>query len=325
MSEANKQLKDVVPASLASGLVGLTVAYPFNVIRTLQQSGAVSSTSILATGKAKGLRNLFRGFSASVLLYCPATSVYYSSYYMLSQADGVEKIAQDEALRDAMCGFAGMCFGTIIWTPMDNIVQRVWVSANSPRQVCRQIMSTRPEGNSIPGRGFYRGFLATLSVWAPLSGVFFAVYESLQRKASAYPSMCPGGEPSNATVAACSVGGATVAVVLTNPLDVVRTAFQTRGPGGLVAPAGGGGLFAKSAWATGMYLLRTEGLYVVCTRGLRARLSAVVPDMAFGMFSFEAFHRMIVDRRARNEQDRVTMSNLEALRSVVTAPASSLR
>jgi hypothetical protein len=62
----------------------------------------------------------------------------------------------------------------MLWVPMDNITQNAIVQRTSSWRMALSIFRSA----GLPG--FYRGFCATYVVWAPISGVFFAVYEILR-------------------------------------------------------------------------------------------------------------------------------------------------
>jgi hypothetical protein len=119
----------LVQSALVASIIGVTVPYPFNIIRTLQQTGVNKDARIGTIAReiirTKGVRALYHGYSASVCLYCPGQAIYYSSYYYLNQEfEKSSFLGLGELSRDFTAGFLGMAAGTVLWCPMDNIVMR---------------------------------------------------------------------------------------------------------------------------------------------------------------------------------------------------------
>ena len=116
----------LVLSALASSLVGLTVPYPFNVVRTLQQTGHKQGDPSIGTVartivRSGGLTALYRGYPASVCLYCPGQAIYYATYYAL--APELERRQCGELTSDFAAGFAGMAVGTLLWCPVSGEMQ----------------------------------------------------------------------------------------------------------------------------------------------------------------------------------------------------------
>jgi hypothetical protein len=89
--------------------------------------------------------------------------------------------------------------------------------------------------------------------------------------------------PAN-VVLGSSIVAAAVAAVATNPLDIIKTTYQTAGPGGLASVAG-----EVSMWGVAKRVCRQQGFVGLFTKGLRARAPYVIMDMSLGMFTFDFF------------------------------------
>ena len=268
MSSRKKQNFPLVAGSgLVSGVVGVTVPYPFNVVRCLQQTAHASSTSVvkslLHVVRHQGVfTGLFRGYFSAVGLYGPATSLFYLTYIKSSEV--FYRATKNDTLSNFSAGLAANVAASVLWTPMDNIVQRMWVSQRSASEVAGDIYAR----GGLPG--FWRAYTSTLGVWSPLVAVFFATYEFAiqEMNNSAVFSRYPG-----LTTIAAGATSASVAVFCTNPLDVIRVRYQISTD--------------STPWReTFLSTIRREGLKLFSI-GLRARMLAVVPDMTVGISIFE--------------------------------------
>lgn len=295
--EAPISAANVAAAGFFSGVLGCTVTFAFQHVRTLQVTGMTSqrrvwlaAREVLAAGGGRGVAPLFRGFGVALLLYSPAQTLFYGSQTLLCDRAGCH---------EAVAGFLAMCVGTSLWTPMDNINQRTWIARprTSAPAVVRDIWKT--SGVS----GFYRGLWLTLGVWAPLAAVFFFSYEQLDalwlRAAAAREPEDRGSAsgdsapPSAARLLSCSAVAGALATLATHPMDVVRTCFQSRRIMGLQASTA-----TTTALGTLSAVLKQGGWWGVWTRGLQARLLAVVPDFTVGNSIFE---RALAELSARGD------------------------
>jgi hypothetical protein len=127
----------------------------------------------LISTSGRGWAGLYRGYSVSALLYSKATIVHYSMYYYFEKK--LEPHIPNEEVLDFTAGFAGMLCGLWIWTPMDNIVQRCWVTGTPPTAIIRTIAAESGL------QGFVRGYPVAAMVWAPLSATFFCAFGFLTR------------------------------------------------------------------------------------------------------------------------------------------------
>ena len=283
---------DIARSSLCAGIVGCTAPYPLNLMKTIQQMGQSKlvtnpteyrirhmARDLMATS-GRGFAGLYRGYSVSALLYSQATIVHYSMYYYFERR--WEPHIKNEELLDFSAGFAGMLCGLWIWTPMDNIIQRCWVTGTAPTAIIRAIAT---EAGPL---GFFSGYPVAAMVWAPLSATFFCAFGFLTRKWEEKTGAAEGGIVPADVVLGSSVVAAAVAAVATNPLDIIKTTFQTAGPGGLAAGPPG----EHSMWGVAKRVCRQQGPVGLFTKGLRARAPYVIMDMSLGMFTFDFFfHR----------------------------------
>ena len=167
----------VALSGCVSGAVGVMVPYPFNMVRCLQQTQKQMPRSVLAAirevaGTQAGVfRGLYRGIGSALMLYTPATSVFYLTYFRSNEA--YLHLTGNEHTSSFLAGMTANVSASVLWTPMDNIVQRVWIHRQTATTVVRDLYKTSGLG------GFWRAYTATLGVWTPLCGAFFMTYNAL--------------------------------------------------------------------------------------------------------------------------------------------------
>ena len=147
------------------------------------------------TVKKEGLQGLFKGFGAVGAMTMPAHALYFGGYEgskMMLQRDRRED--EKSAWVYFVSGFVADIFGSLIWTPMDVIKQRVQIN-QSPSS--SSLISTSTTGfNSswlaltgiLKSEGFfglYRGLPVALATFGPYVGLYFTFYEQL--KLNLYP------------------------------------------------------------------------------------------------------------------------------------------
>ena len=265
-------------ASATAGVISRGVVHPLDTIRTVQMTSAHALTlrsTLSRIISSDGLRGLYRGFGASLLLHAPAISIYLSVYERTRDALPPE---YPRILTHAASGFVAEAASAVVWAPLETIKQRAQVrSTGGSAVVLRELLQR--EGP----RALLSGYNATLVVFAPYAMLYFVVYERCRQEArDRY------GRESNGTVAASAACAGAVAAGITTPLDVVKTRIQTQGDmwsGGAV----------KRRKYTGMIdairsIGRTEGMSAF-SRGMAARMLWMMPGTAITMTTFEFLKR----------------------------------
>jgi len=275
-------IKEIATSGVFSGAIGVTLPYPFDVVRTRQQANVISeirvSRALFNLYKSSGFFHLFKGYSCSILFYCPASAIYYCAYENSRRKMRLRFRNCSESFLEGVAGFIAISTGMLLWTPMDNIAQKCQCGGKSdtPSRIARQILKS--EGF----RGFYRGFNASVLSAGPQCGLFWSLYESSKRAISPFYHECP------TTQFVCALLGATGSVFLTNPIDVVRCQIQTDVAGGSVHLAS-----KESICRAIKTVVKKEGLRNLWFKGLRARCLVAVPDYVAGILTFEfAFQQL---------------------------------
>jgi hypothetical protein len=110
-----------------------------------------------------------------------------------------------------------------------------------------------------------------------MCGIFFMLLTALRKIEGAH------ADSSFAVQCSTAAASALAGVVLTNPLDVVRTRFQVAGAAGANAP--------RSVARVALELWRNEPRrLVLAMRGVMARAAALVPDLTIGVVVFETVY-----------------------------------
>jgi len=284
-------VQEIATCGMFSGAIGLTLPYPFDVVRTRQQANVTSeirvSRALFNLYKSSGFFHLFKGYSCSILFYCPASAIYYCAYENSRRKMRLQYRQCSESFLEGIAGFVAISAGMLLWTPMDNIAQKCQCGDKSvtPKRVTRDILKS--EGVS----GFYRGFNASVLAAGPQCALFWSLYESSKRAIAPFHSECPSTQFASALFAA------TGSVFLTNPIDVVRCQIQTDVAGGTVHRASKESIFRVIGT-----VVKQEGMRNLWFKGLRARCLVVVPDYVTGILSFEfafekftGFYRGVAD------------------------------
>eukprot|EP01043_Picozoa_sp_COSAG02_P028363 COSAG02_NODE_1715_length_11211_cov_8.483801_10_plen_349_part_00 len=234
------------------------VVYPFELIKTRVQIAPAQGGSELAAMAevARGViadrgmvRGLFHGFPWLVgpMLFCEG--LYYTTYVVMKKSmHGItERYVAPQHRETANCaipflagGLAEAC-NTVVSVPTDILTQRLQIIPShiegSGPAVVRSIIA---EQGLV---GMFRGTTATIVSYVPFSAVCWATYEALkclERKsvppADALEARAGHTHADAASSwrehlihACCGTGAATVATVVTNPIDVVKTRMQTHG------------------------------------------------------------------------------------------------
>jgi hypothetical protein len=130
---------------------------------------------------------------------------------------------------------------------------------------------------------FYISFPVTLMMNVPFQILQFSTYEYMRKRLN------PSGEynPMTHVIAGGIAGG--IASASTNPLDVAKTALQTRGNASDSALRHASGLVHACK-----IILQNQGLFGF-TRGMQARVLAHIPSTAAAWTTYE-FLKMVLSR-----------------------------
>lgn len=252
----------------------LTTATSANPYTAMRQAGA----EMIA---ADGVASLFRGGTSVALFGAPVFGLYFGSYKVVSaqfeaRFGGAEKTP---AWAYLVAGLNAELLALGLFLPYDVTKQRLQCAPLGSRMhvfgVLGQVVAA-----SGPA-GLYRGAAASLATYVPFSGIYFCSYESTKR---GLLGLAPEGEGRARSIApaahfASAVAGSTVAALVTQPIDVLKTRIQ-------VGDAGGGSGPERSMLGVLRAAIARGGVSSLM-RGSFARVLAIAPGCGFSMTIFE--------------------------------------
>eukprot|EP01134_Creolimax_fragrantissima_P002689 CFRG2689T1 len=252
--------------------------------RNAQYHGAIATFKNIY--RSDGFRGFYHGFATTALGIVPAQGLYLSTYEKV-RADAKCYLPNNkhEMIRNLIAGGSASLASQMVICPVDVISQRLIVQAmdvkhgqvkrfNGGWDVARDIIKT----NGV--RGLYRGFMPSITMYAPSSGIWWATYGFVQKNAnSRLVHTTEDGEKFRVPVQAISgMTAGMTAAVLTNPLDVLKTRIQTsRSKLGIIG--------------TAKHLIKTEGI-IGFSNGLTARLMNSAPVSILMITVYELVKRL---------------------------------
>ncbi|EGV60245.1 mitochondrial carrier [Yamadazyma tenuis ATCC 10573] len=282
-------------AGAFAGIMEHTVMFPIDSLKTRMQiisrtpkfnSSLVQSISKISS--TEGAYALWRGVSSVVLGAGPAHAVYFSVFEAsktflvnnFTTSRNRSRIVTDEnhPLIASGAGIAATIASDALMTPFDVLKQRMQAShiADSKSANTVKLFHTakalyRHEGFSA----FFISYPTTLFTSIPFAALNFGFYE--------YSSsiLNPDGNynPYLHCVSGAVAGG--VAAALTNPLDVIKTALQTRGISNIAS------IKNSTGFTSALKALYREGKMKIFLRGLKPRIVFNVPSTAISWTAYE--------------------------------------
>jgi solute carrier family 25 protein 44 len=297
------------PMSMVSSFTVRCFLYPLTLVRTrlqVQRGNEVYKGTYDAGRKIlqhEGVRGLYRGFFVSA--FQVVSGVCYVSTY-----EGVRHILDKNGVTDnkAKAFLGGGCasvVGQTIIVPFDVISQHLMLlgqlsagkgSVNAELKASLNPFNVKLEGRSKAQiaaditrsiykqdgfRGFYRGYLASLSTYVPSSASWWTFYHMFQE---IYEAVIPPVVPHIALQCAAAMSAGCSSCILTNPLDLVRTRVQVQ---------------RLPILATVRLLWETER-FNVFSKGLTARMtSSVIYSLAI-ILGYETVKRWSVHEQYKD-------------------------
>ena len=188
------------PLTMISGCTIRGLLYPFTLIKTRMQmqtgkeiyTGTFNAlTSIL---RNEGVSGLYRGFIISNLLIFPQVC-YIAVYEQMRTLLGRYTHLTNSKLKAALGGFSASVASQTLIVPIDIISQHLMMSGSNERRLVKQMdhFHLRKQSSSRFGctisvirairlrygiRGFYKGYFASLALYAPNSGMWWLFYDT---------------------------------------------------------------------------------------------------------------------------------------------------
>ena len=236
MPAANPPTVDALLAGGIGGACLCLVGAPFDVVKVRQQHHPSSSALevVRSIVRVEGIRGLWRGVTAPLLVAVPQFAVVFGAYAMArSLVQRISSKPQENARDTAIAGALVALPTSFIYTPVDRVKLAMQVdghrvaSGQVARYSCvRECIYELWRAGGIAS--FSRGFTATLARDVPAWATYFAVYATLKQTLSPSTGVLDGRaklSPAASLVAGGAAGAASWAVCF--PIDVVKTRFQS--------------------------------------------------------------------------------------------------
>lgn len=289
-------------AGAFAGIMEHTVMYPIDSIKTRMQMLASGSanrsviSSISRVTSSEGAYALWRGVSSVVLGAGPAHAVYFSTFEatktllvnkLLASQGGLatSRWVTDEShpLIASGAGIAATIASDALMTPFDVLKQRMQVgpaetSTSGVRLFKSALLVYRKEGLSA----FYISYPTTLFTNIPFAALNFGFYE--------YCSLVLNPTNTYNPYFHCISGGIAggIAAALTNPLDCIKTALQTRGI------STNESLRNINGFMSAAKVLYAQGGISAYTRGWKPRIIFNVPSTAISWTAYEMAKELLL-------------------------------
>ncbi|ACO63687.1 predicted protein, partial [Micromonas commoda] len=254
-----------------AGAVSRSATAPIDRIKTIMQAGRLPSSGGIApvAGAAAravwhegGWRAFWRGNGANVAKVVPETATKYVAFDILKRQLATDPGNATVLERFAAGGMAGAAAQTVVY-PLEIVKTRVSLSAGGCSMATVIAGVLRTEGT----RGLFKGLTPSLVGIFPYAGIDLMA-NSVLKDALAAKYAEVGRDPGVAELLGCGMASSTSAMLVTYPLNLVRTRLQASGMPGQPTYSGpvecAGKILAKEGFA---------GLY----RGLVPNLAKVLP------------------------------------------------
>lgn len=282
-------------AGAFAGIMEHSVMFPIDSIKTRMQIGNTAQASVLSKSvissiskisASEGGYALWRGVSSVVLGAGPAHAVYFSVFEAtktmlvnrLTNSPHSTKIVTDEnhPLIASCAGITGTIASDALMTPFDVIKQRMQASNTTSGTSSVKLFKTSADIYKKEGfSAFYISYPTTLMTSIPFAALNFGFYE--------YSSSLLNPNNSYNPYLHCVSGGIAggIASALTNPLDCIKTALQTRGI------SNNQSLRVSTGFVSAASALFKESGIKAFTRGLKPRIIFNVPSTAISWTAYE--------------------------------------
>jgi len=286
LSRTTLTFSDRLAAGAAAGIVGSTIVYPVDIIKTTIQSSSSTGRTSIASATRNAARSIFasggatgfyRGFGACLVGIIPEKSlklaVNDASRDFLTAGQDAPIQMHQEITAGVITGFLQL----FVTVPYEAVKIRLQMQGMQP---VAQQKSALKMLRSMGPTGMYRGFSATFMRDVPFCMIFFPVYANaktlLQKYATKTTSTTPSTidkEPFHVGFGAGLIAGGIAGVTVT-PFDMIKTRIQQ----GINGNEGFLEYTQKVA--------RKEG-FTALYRGWHTRLAIIAPLYGIVSLSFE--------------------------------------
>lgn len=275
--------------------------------------------------KLEGFRGFYKGFLTTSVGIIPGQFMYITVYefvrHRIKSFFPTDSLRYD-ALRNFIGGGTASLASSLVSVPLDVISQLLMIQDGTvnKRKYSGGINAFCEILKTEGVRGLYRGYTASMMVYVPSSGIWWGTYASVKGKAAAFINE-QGGLLRQLDVLVfglCGILAGSTAVVVTNPMDVVKTRLQVLAYTNPSSPATSAEAAPSppqqqtttssqrppiasstrsyqkiSIWATAKQLLREEG-WRALKKGITARMMSMAPVSFLMTITYEQAKRLSV-------------------------------
>eukprot|EP01023_Acetabularia_acetabulum_P028089 TRINITY_DN26549_c0_g1_i1.p2 TRINITY_DN26549_c0_g1~~TRINITY_DN26549_c0_g1_i1.p2 ORF type:complete len:296 (+),score=46.79 TRINITY_DN26549_c0_g1_i1:181-1068(+) len=275
-------LSNALIAGSVSGLSRL-VTHPTDTIKArIQVEGLLSpNSSVYSSSLFRACRNIWRregffgfysGFGAVVLGIIPANSAYYCGHAL-----GKEVSGEGGFWSDAATGIVAQALAGLVFTPIDVAKERLQVQPMKGQTSAKYRGAIDAFYSLYREGALLRGYWVTNSVWFPWNVIYMSTYEGLKRQVNGEGNQ----DMTPLQYAVCSGISATIAVILTHPMDIIKTRYQV-----INSKEG------DSIVGVVQQTIKSEG-FGVLHKGLIARILTIAPGSAISWMIYESVKKFL--------------------------------
>jgi hypothetical protein len=215
----NKKTKDEITNGAIAGCFSVFIFQPFQVIRTSMMvtydHGRTASMYFISKKiyKEEGSKGFYRGFSPAMIKTTIGTAIYFGILEFLKRS--LNQYTNSHSANFLSSGIARL-IQSILINPISVIKTRFEVVGfNSYSSMFEAVQKIKKEEGY---RGFFKGLKPGLIKDVPASGIFYSMYEFFKMKVNHW-----GIRGIQYQAALSSFLTTIILIVVTNPLDVLRT------------------------------------------------------------------------------------------------------
>ncbi|KAI8996837.1 mitochondrial carrier domain-containing protein [Pilobolus umbonatus] len=265
----------------AAALLARIITHPMDTLKTrLQIMNIPINTALFhkivfphpQQPKLASLLGLYKGLPITLLFSIPAFSVYLSCYETSKELlhSHTASIKRDSVPNHLISGCLAEVTAGILFTPMEVMKNRLQTSQRIyAGSIAKHILAA--EGI----KGFFKGYWMGLVVFIPHSMTYFVTYEKLKKWLTVQDDK---QESPFKMYMLCSSIAATLGIILSTPLDIIKTRWQ-------ISAAEHGQQYRHGPISIARRMMKEgKGAF---TRGLGARIAWGIPTTAISMTMFE--------------------------------------
>ena len=289
-------------AGAFAGIMEHTVMFPIDSLKTRMQMASNTNelsksviTSISKIASSEGIYSLWRGVSSVVLGAGPAHAIYFSVFEAtktmlvnrLTNSPHSHKIVTDDnhPMIASGAGTAATTASDALMTPFDVLKQRMQAYSQFRQTENTSVKLLQVASDIYKKEGFsafYISYPTTLFTNIPFAALNFGFYE--------YSSSILNPDNIYNPYLHCVSGGIAggIAAAITNPLDCIKTALQTKGI------SRNENMKYVTGFKSATRALFKESGMSAFTRGLKPRIIFNVPSTAISWTAYEMAKELLL-------------------------------